>query len=510
MSGTGSANNQNRPGARSRRRQLRTGLAGGTLLSLGWIITAPGLGLGQAARAATSPPGPTCSSAQLAATANASGHDIAGYTLGGSAAGYRYELDSPGLLPVGDPQQGNITELDVPYARENVSSGPLVASLGSAAYPGDTAAGVGSALGEFGFKGVPNDPVLASAAYPPSPSSPASSSYPTSSEPSTVNAGAARAAADQNGGTSEASVSSYSLASGATQEAGGGPAQSDAAVHLGAACVDSVSDAVASGIVVAGIIHIASVSGSAQAMSDGIKAVPAAALHVGNVTVAGLAAYIDQNGVHLAGQQPVGYGVVAGVQAALDAALKNDGITIKVLNPQTLVTGADATVTSGGLDIVVQRTLPAIGVPGVPAITVPGQAPIPLGTPGAPVRYQVTLGEAQASVFATTAPAPGSLASASPTGSTGGPSSSSAASASSSSPGAPIGSTSGGTTLSASPSPGSPSGVSGPGSGLASDSGSPGSSPVPAGWVIIGVLVAIMAAAPLLGYARWQLLEGRI
>ena len=506
MSGTGSANSQNRPGARSLRRQLRTGLAGGALLSLGWIITAPGLGLGQAARAATSAPAPTCSPAQLAATANASGQDIAGYALGGSAAGYRYELGSPGLLPVGDAQKGNITELDVPYARETVSSGPLVASLGSAAYPGDTAAGVGSALGEFGFKGVPNDPVLASAAYPPSPSSPASSSYPASSEPSTVNAGAAQAAADLNGGTSEASVSSYSLASGATQQAGGGPAQSNAAVHLGAACVDSTSQAVASGIVVAGIVDIASVSGTAQAMSDGIKAVPAATLHVGDVTVAGLAGYIDPNGVHLAGQQPVGYGVVNAVQAALNAALQADGITIKLLSPETTVDGANGTVSSGGVDIVVQRTLPATGAPGT-AVTVPDQAPIPLSTPPVPVRYEVTLGEAQASVFATTAPAPGSLASTSPTASTGGSSSSSAASASSSLPGAPIGSTSGGATLSASPSPGSPSGVSGQG---APGSGSPGSSPVPAGWVIIGVLVAIMAAAPLLGYARWQLLEGRI
>ncbi|MHB1913055.1 MAG: hypothetical protein ACYCTI_13510, partial [Acidimicrobiales bacterium] len=382
--------------------RLRSGLAGGALLSLGWVLAAPGLGLGQAARAATPAPSPTCSPAQLAASANASGSDIAGYTLAGSAAGYRYELDSPGLLPVGNAQTGNITELDVPYARENVSTGPLVASLGSAAYPGDTAAGIGSALAEFGLKGVPNDPVLASAAYPPSPNSPASSSYPATAEPSTANAGAAQAAADQNGGSSEASVSSYSLASGATQEAGGGSAQSNAAVHLGAACVDSASDAAVSGIVVAGIIHIASVSGSARAMSDGIKAVPAASLHVGDVTVAGLAAYIDQSGIHLAGQQPVGYGVVTAVQAALDAALQSDGITIKLLNPQTSVNGADATVSSGGVDIVVQRTLPALGVPGVPAISVPGQPPIPLGTPGVPVRYQVTLGEAQVSVFATT------------------------------------------------------------------------------------------------------------
>lgn len=492
------------------RRRLRIGLAGGALLSLGWVITAPSLGLGQAARAATPAPGPTCSPAQLVAAANASGQEIAGYTLAGSAAGYRYEVDSPGLLPVGDPQRGNITELDVPYARENVSSGPLVASLGSAAYPGDTAAGIGSALGEFGFKGVPNDPVLASAAYPPSPNSPASSTYPSSAEPSTLNAGAAQAAADQNGGSSEASVSSSSVASGATQEAGGGPAQSNSAVHLGAACVDSASQAVASGVVVAGIVHIASVSGVAQVRSDGVKAVPAASLHVGDVTVAGLAAYIDQNGVHLAGQQPVGYGAVSAVQAALNSALQADGITIKLLSGETTAEGADGAADSGGVDIVVTRTLPATGVPGVPAVTVPGQAPIPLGTPGAPIRYQVTLGEAQASVFATTAPAPGSLAStAAASGSTGSTGTNGPAAASGTAgSGSSIGSASGGSSVSASPLPGSTSGA--PGSRLTAASGPSGSSPVSAGWVIIGVLFAIMAAAPLLGYARWQLLEGRI
>jgi len=306
-------------------------------------------------------------------------------------------------------------------------------------------------------------------------------------------------------------VSSYSLASGATQQAGGGPAQSNAAVHLGAACVDSTSEAVASGVVVAGIVHIASVSGSAQVKSDGVKAVPVGTLHVGDVTVAGLAAYIDQNGIHLAGQQPVGYGAVSAVQAALNAALQADGITIRLLSPETTVDGANGTVSSGGVDIVEQRTLPATGVPGVPAITVPGQAPIPLGTPGAPVRYQVTLGEAQASVFATTAPAPGSLASGTvAAGSTGGSSSSSGTSGSSSPAGVSIGSAPGGTNISGSALPGSTSGVSGTGSRLASASAPAGSSPVPAGWVIIGVLFAIMAAAPLLGYARWQLLEGRI
>ena len=483
-----------------RRRPLRTGLAGGALLSLGWVVAAPALGLGTAAGAAA--PAAQCSTKQLAAPTNAAGNTIAGFTVGGSAAAYRYEIDSPGTLPVGDAEKGNITELDVPYARENVSSGPLVASLGSAAYPGDTAAGIGSALAEFGASGFPNDPVLASAAYPPSPNSPATSSYPPGGESSAANAGAAAASADQNGGTSSSSVSSYQVGSGSSSAANGGPASAQSKVRLGAGCLDASSQSATGGVTLAGIIHIADVSGMAEAMSDGTRSVPAASLQVGQVTVAGLAAYIDHDGVHLAGQQPVGYGVIGQVQAALNAALKGAGMTVKLIDPATSVQNGQAVASSGGVDVVIQQTTPAVGVPGVPAITVPGQPPIPLGTPGTPIRYEVTLGEAQAAADATAAPG-SSLAPAGPGVSA---SSSSGGSITPSAASGPSGSA-----LATTPLGGGTGG--GPVTSPAyrpTTSGRPNSSPVPLGWVIIGVLVSFVAAGPLLGYARWQLLEGRI
>ena len=485
-----------------RRQSVRTGLVGGALVSLGWVVAAPALGLGLTSQA--SGPVPRCSAAQLTAATNPAGESIAGYTLSSSAAAYRYEIDSPGTLPVGDAEKGNIIELDVPYARENVSSGPLVASLGSAAYPGDTAAGIGSALAEFGAKGLPNDPVLASAAYPPSPNSPASAAYPPGGESTPANAGAAAASADQNGGSSSSSVSSYQLGSAPSSSAAGGPATAQSAVHLGAACVDASSESATGGVTIAGIIHIADVSGTAQAMTDGIKAVPAASLQIGQVTVDGLAAYIDRNGVHLAGQQPVGYGVVDQVQSALNSALGDSGITVKLVDPETSVQNGQAVASSGGVDIVVEQTTPAVGVPGVPAITVPGEPPIPLSSPGIPLRYELTLGEAQASAVATAAPGFGSLAptpavAASNSGPSSGPTGSTTLS---SSPGTL-------STLTPSAGGGSATPVASPAFQPAS-SNRPPSSPVPLGWVIIGILVSFVAAGPLLGYARWQLLEGRI
>ena len=490
-----------RPGTSRHGRSVRTGLAGGALLSLGWVVAAPALGLGTAAGAAA--PSAQCSTKQLAASANGAGETIAGYTLSSSAAAYRYEIDSPGTLPVGDAEKGNITELDVPYARENVSSGPLVASLGSAAYPGDTAAGIGSALAEFGASGFPNDPVLASAAYPPSPNSPATSSYPPGGESAAANAGAAAASADQNGGASSSSVSSYELGSGPSSAASGGPASAQSRIRLGGGCLDAFSQSDTGSVTLAGIIHIADVAGQAQAMSDGNRAVPSATLQVGQVTVAGLAAYIDHDGIHLAGQQPVGYGVVQQVQATLNAALKGAGMTVKLIDPESSVQKGQAVASSGGVDVVIQQVTPAVGVPGVPAITVPGQPPIPLGTPGTPIRYEVTLGEAQAAANATGAPGSG------PPASTGGGTSAPSPNAVAPASGAP---SSLGSVSAASP-VGAGSGPTGAGGSPAyrpASSSRPASGSVPLGWVIIGVLVSFVAAGPLLGYARWQLLEGRI
>lgn len=491
--------------------RIRRVVASSAVLALGSMVVAPFLGGGDAASATTAPASAgLCTADQLAASTNSAGQQIAGYTLSGLASGFRYELDSPGLLPVGDPQTGNITELDIPFARENVSEG-LVASRSSPAYPGDTAAGLGSALGEFGLKGLPNDPIMATAAYPPSPDAPASSTFPSSAEPSAVNVGTAQATADQNGGSSQSSVASSSLSSGGTQGAGAGPSQASSVARVGTACVDSSATTTTTDIVIAGLVHISGVTGSASAMSDGRTAEPHAALRIGNVTVGGLAAYVDGNGVHLAGQQPVGSGVVPQAQAGLDAALKAQGITVKLLAPVSSTNGAGATVDSGGLAIVVNQTVPATSVPGVPAISVPGAPPIPLGTPGAPLRYEVVYGKAQVTVDATSAPAfdgtafplVGGLDQTAGTASTG------AGTGSGFGLAVPSTAASYGSALTTAP---VPAPVTGSGvSRLASASGVlPEGTPVPLGWVILGIVVSLMAAGPLLGYARWQLLEGRI
>ncbi len=107
----------------------------------------------------------------LAWPPGASGAGVAGYGLSALAAGVRYQLNSPGFLPVGDPAEGTILELDIPIARTGISQGPLINAVASPAYPGDTVAHLGTAVGTFAPDAPPiaNYPVLAEANYPPTP-----------------------------------------------------------------------------------------------------------------------------------------------------------------------------------------------------------------------------------------------------------------------------------------------------------------------------------------------------
>ncbi|HET6810565.1 MAG TPA: hypothetical protein VFH50_06110 [Acidimicrobiales bacterium] len=452
---------------------------------------------------AAAPPAATCPPQPPGGAAAPGGSQVAGYNLSAQATGARYDLASPGLLPVGDPHEGTIMEFDVPLARGSVSEGPVVNSLGSPAYPGDTAAHLGTAIATFGGPALPNDPVVAEATYPPSPGHSGSEQFGPSG--GGAGAGTASATAGQDGGTAQSTAAATSFSpAGSTPAASADSSTTTTHIDLGATCVSAQATATSGAVDLAGgLIHIAGVTGTAAARSDGTKGVPDAHLAVGKVTVGGLAAFIDHDGIHLAGQQPVGYGVVAQVQAALNNALHTYGLGVKLIDPVTTVKPGAASADSGGLEVTIDRQLPATGVPGVPAISIPGQPPIPVGTPPAPLHIEVVYGGAKVSTDATIAPPFPNLAtpSLSPPGGTTGTGSGSAV-GSSSSLSSPL------------PSSGSVGGISGPGAAPSlqlARSGAPAPGvPAPAGWIIAGVLASLVLAGPLFGYARWQLLEGRI
>jgi hypothetical protein len=466
-------------------------------------LTVPPLLSGRAGAAA--PPDATCPSQPAGGAAAPAGNQVAGYDLSAQATGARYDLASPGLLPVGDPHEGTIMEFDVPLARGSVSEGPVVDSLGSPAYPGDTAAHLGTAIATFGGPALPNDPVVAEATYPPSPGHGGSEQFGPSG--GGAGAGTASATAGQDGGTAQSTAAATSFSpAGSTPAASADSSTTTTHIDLGATCVSAQATATSGAVDLAGgLIHIAGVTGTAAARSDGTTGVPDAHLAVGRVTVGGLAAFIDHDGIHLAGQQPVGYGVVAQVQAALNNALHTYGLGVKLIDPVTTVTPGAASADSGGLEVTIDRQLPATGVPGVPAISVPGQPPIPVGTPPAPLHIEVVYGGAKVSADATIAPPFPNLATPSisaPAGTTGPGSGATLGSGSSLSPTTPLTSS------------GAVGAISGPGAApslqLARSGGPASGVPAPVGWIIAGVLASLVLAGPLFGYARWQLLEGRI
>jgi hypothetical protein len=427
--------------------------------------------------------------ASLAWAPGASGAGVAGYGMSALATGVRYQLNSPGFLPVGDPAEGTILELDIPIARTGLSQGPLINALASPAYPGDTVAHLGTAIGTFvpEFNFVPNYPVTAEANYPPTPFHGGTASFGQSG------VGDGTAVADANGAKVVANTVAQSI--GGVIDVGSSTVRNE--VKVGADVVRSSATSVTSGISIAGMITIDGVIGTAEATSDGAKGVPKAALEIGAVTVAGQAAYIDRDGVHVASSPVVGAGVVAGLQAMVNAALNTDGIKIRTVAPVTTVDAAAATASAGALVITLERTLPAVAIPGVPALEIPGSAPLILGTPDLPTRIEVTIGEARVAANATSLTPIGDIA-VPPVSVAGDTSTSGGGFTDISGAGASLGGA-----LSA------PSETGQSALGLKPTSERGAGKGIPTGWVIVGIFGAFVISGPLLGYARWQLLEGR-
>jgi hypothetical protein len=437
------------------------------------------------------------------APASAAGSGLAGYSVSGLAAAAHIEFDSPGLFPVGDVRTGELFELDVPFSRVQVSSGPVVDALATPLYPGDTVAHLGSAVAEFGGPDLPNDPAVAEAQYPPSPGHGTSASLQGSPPPAgalTITGGDGSSTAAAQSAKAESGVGGFSIVAGGTPLIAVSSSSTSEHSDYGAEAV-SAADASVGSVTIAGLLHIAGISGSASASSDGASAVPKANLHIGAVSVAGQKAWIDQDGVHVGGAS-AGSGAAPGATAALNQVLSRYGITVSAIAPRLAKRAGEASASAGGVIVTIERTIPAVGVPGVPALEVPGAPPIPLGTPAVPATITIALGDASAAVDATTASS--TLA-----GLDGSPS-----------PGATAATAAAGGFVLAGR-PGNPagtgaSGITGPGSALgvtgtptAASSGLPGSRPVPLGLVVLALLAALVLATPLLGYARWQLLGGR-
>ncbi|HZQ85838.1 MAG TPA: hypothetical protein VFA83_13410 [Acidimicrobiales bacterium] len=452
----------------------------------------------------------------LAADTSPSGSSntqIAGYTLQTLSAAVRYQLNSPGLLPVGDPNEGNVMEADMPFARINVSQGPLVDALGSPVYGGDTLAHLGTALVTFGappnFNAL-NYPVLAEANYPPAPGHAQDESFgtvPQSSGGAFLGLGTAQSHAAPDSATVESHISRLAVPdTSPVVDVGASSATNKTIVKDNLITSQAVSTV--KSINIAGAISIEGVTSTAVSTSDGVKGKPTATLQIGKVTAGGQAAYIDNDGVHLVSQNAVASGVTAGAEQTLQNTLKQDGISIRTISPKTTVQAGAATADAGGIAIVLERTVPALGVPGVPAVQLPGQPPVALGTPDVKLHIELLIGYARAIANATGVPVDTSLGDVGvtpPGGDVLGESQTNT-DLSATGPGASV---SGALTPVPSSSSATNTGTGTQQVELAASPHPPNGEPVPIAALIFGFLACIVVLGPLLGYARWQLLEGR-
>ncbi len=444
---------------------------------------------------------------------------LVGYNASALAIGTQFTFNVPGVLPL--PNQ-NIIEDDVPFARTSVGGGPVVDSIGAPYYPGDIAANLGTLLLTFGAPALPlNDPLLAQSKFPTSPGFPAHAAFPQGTKPGPVQIAQGAADASGTGGDASGTVSNLSVAnllnlnklpvvggilsstSSSIFDVGNISATNN--VTLGNSSVTSTATTTLGAIDIAGLVDIAGMTATASATSDGTTGTPTATVKLGNVTVDGTAAFIDDTGVHLDKSATAPAGITpAQLQQTLNATLGQDGVNIRLLDPKQTSTGAQATADSGGLVIALTHQFAIPFIPGEPTIPIPMLGNVGLPAGDYTMTTSVTFGLAQASV---TASAPTGNTGTGNTGSGGGPAAPSTLGT--------LGTTgvtgntgfgfSGGTGSVQSLAPTGNSGGSTTTPGPSNATAFPiNGIPPPIGWTITALLACILLAYPLLLLARWQ------
>jgi hypothetical protein len=237
---------------------------------------------------------------------------------------------------------------------------------------------------------------------------------------------------------------------------------------------------------------------------------------MGQVTVDGESAYIDNTGVHITStNSPAASITPAQLQQTVDSTLAQDGLSIRLLDPKLTSQGAVASADAGGLVVSISHQLAVPFIPGEPTIPVPQ-----LGSTGLPaglytVTTSITFGMAQANVQAASV--------ASNTGNTGlgvvaGTTSGSTTGNTGSGGFQTFGNTgntgAGFSTSSLQPTgPGSSAAASLPPQSLQAPSSATDfpihGIPAPLGWVVLLLALSLIGAYPFLLLAKWQFTPGR-
>ncbi|HVU62272.1 MAG TPA: hypothetical protein VHD58_11575 [Mycobacteriales bacterium] len=433
--------------------------------------------------------------ASAGSTPAAPASELAGFNTSATSAGIQLQLLLPGLVPLGDPTLGNFIQASVPYANSTSTTGPSTAGIASPVWPGDAVATAGNALQTFSAS-IPqalvnllNDPVLARSTFPAQVRAGTTGSFTPTGPLGIGSATTTSAAGATNAQAAVTDLSPLGSSKGVPLiEVASAKSITNAAVN--AASVSNSAETHIGRITIAGVITIDGIDTTATTASDGHHGTPATTTNIGSVKVAGLAASIGPDGITLNGKGQAG--VLVQTANKLLATLQKIGLSITTLAPQVTKTGTGAQATSGAVLIKFEDdNLPDLG-------KIAPQLPIPVPNS---VGVELALGMSQASAAATLQPDV-NLPPVTPpsTGSTSSPT---------------TGSQTGGVVPPC-------TGCGLPSTGGVATSPGGGTAPLIAGeqptalgvpvrteWVVIALLIAVLAAGPLLTYANWQLLRGR-
>lgn len=207
-----------------------------------------------------------------------------GFIASARANALSITYDSPGLLPVSSP----VIDISVPEALATLNSGPVGYGLASFVFPGPLLADLGAALEAGGTEtGLPPYPVRSEAFYPSGPRE-----------------------ADGGGGTARmTAITEFADSMAQTTFAGldvppvvnvGSITATSQTVVDGDQLVARTRSAVADVSILAGLIHIDSVTTELVSTSNGETAATVGDTTVSGATVLGLPVTIDGDGIHFA------------------------------------------------------------------------------------------------------------------------------------------------------------------------------------------------------------------
>lgn len=430
--------------------------------------------------------------ASAGSTPAAPASELAGFNTSATSAGAQLQLLLPGIVPLGDPTLGNFIQASAPYSNSSSTTGPSTGSVTAPVWPGDAVATAGNAVQTFSpsipqaLVNLLNDPVVARSNYPGQVGAGTTGSF-TPTGP--LGIGSATTTSADGSTTASASLTDLvplGLSKGVPLvEIASATSSTKATVD--AASVANSAETRIGRISIAGVITIDGINTTATASSDGKKGVPTATTDIGSVKVAGLAASIGPNGITLNSKgEGISATLINTANRALTA-LGQVGVSIRTVPADTSTEGATAQSTSGALLITFQdNNIPNFGslIPQLPIPTVNS------------VGITLALGFSKASAAATLLPDINV-----PPGTSTSPPSTSPGGSGVTPPCVDCGLPPGGVTTTSPP-------VTAPVLALPTEATAFGL-PVRTAWVVIALLLAVLAAGPLLTYANWQLLRGR-